>query len=268
VLSEKVDRKYEAEMRMGRVLNIQDRSNPAVRVKTEDASATWANITETRQQITISRQAYVAFLVEDIAELQANIDLRAEYTGACGYSLTSYIEGDITSGLASLPSSFSQLVGTLGADPTDDDLLRAVQYFNDGDVPQSERFWYVSPAFHIGLLKIDKFVSQLYVGQDRATRAITEAMIGKVYGAPVYESSLANNNPAAANQSYSWFGHKRGVALIMQRKPQTHVRYEILETGWGVLVDVIYNFAERLIAPSTLGGGASDDRFNVGLRAA
>lgn len=268
VLSDLVDRKYEAEMRMGRVLNIQDRSNPAVRVKAEDASATWANITETRQAITISRQAYVAFLVEDIAEIQANIDLRAEYTGACGYSLTAYVEGDATSGLASLPSSFSQLVGTLGSDFTDDDLLRAVQYLNDGDVPMQDRFFYVSPPGHIALLKMEKFTSQPYVGQSDAEKAVKQARVGRVYGASVYESSLANNNPSAANQSYCWFCQKRGVALIMQRKPQTHVDYIILETGWGVLVDVIYQFAERLIAPSTLGGGTSDDRFNVGVRAA
>ena len=56
-------------MRFGRVLTIPDRSNPAVRMKTEDTSATWANITETQQTLTINKQAYVAFLVEDIAEL-------------------------------------------------------------------------------------------------------------------------------------------------------------------------------------------------------
>ena len=57
-----------------------------------------------------------------------------------------------------------------------------------------------------------------------------------------------------------------GVALIVQRKPTTHTDYIILEGGWGVLVDCIYQFAERLIGPRTLGGGTSDDAFNVGLR--
>lgn len=268
VLSSLVDRKFESEMKVGRVLNIQDRSNPAVRVKSEDTTATWANITESRQQLTINRQAYVAFLVEDIAELQANIDLRAGYTAKCGYSLMAHIEGDATSGLASLPSSFSQLVGTLGSDPTDDDILRAVQYLDDGDVPSDGRFFYASPAAHIALLKMDKFTSQLYVGQSDAEKAVKKARVGMVYGAPVYVSSLANNNPSAANQSYAWFCHEDGVALIMQRKPVTHVDYIILEGGWGVLTDVIYQFAERLLPPSTLGGGTSDDRFNVGIRAA
>lgn len=268
VLMDLVDRKYESEMRHGDVIHIQDSSNPAVRIKAEDTSATWANITETQQNITINRQAYVAFLVEDIAEVQASIDLRSMYTKKAGYSLTAFIEGDVTSGLASLPDDFSQLVGTLGSDPSDDDLIRAVQYLDDADAPADGRFLYGSPAFHAALLKMDKFTRQEYVGQSDAEKAVKRAKVGMVYNAPVYISTLANNNPAAANQSYAWFCHKNGVALIVQRKPETHTDYIILETAWGVLVDVIYQFAERLIAPATLGGGTSTDAHNVGIRAA
>lgn len=58
-----VDRQYEKDLRFGRTVVIRDRSNPAVRIKTEDTSATYSNITETQQTLTISRQAYCAFLV-------------------------------------------------------------------------------------------------------------------------------------------------------------------------------------------------------------
>ena len=268
VLSELVDRKFEAEMRFGRIINIQDMSNPAVRFKTEDATATWANITETRQAITINRQVYSAFLVEDIAELQSNIDLRGKYTAKLGYVITATIEGDLTSGMASLPSSFSQLYGTLGQDPTDDDWLSALQALEDGDVPDRGRFIYASPATYLSFLKQEKFTSQLFVGQSSAERAIKEAMVGQIYGAKVYKSSLANNNPSAANQSYSWFGHPEGVTLIMQMKPKTHVDRVILEDSWGVFTTAIYQFAERLIPPSTLGGSTSNDRFSTALRGA
>lgn len=268
VLTELVDTSYDDQMRFGRILAIQDMSNPAVRVKSEDTSATYGNITETQQTVTVSRQAYVAFLVEDIAEIQANTDLRKGYTDGAGYSLVAYVEGDATSGLASLPSSFSQLVGNLGSDPTDDDFLRALQYLDDGDVPRAKRFIYASPATHIALLKMDKWTNALRVGQATAEKAVKRAEVGEAYGARVYVSSLANNNPSAANQSYTWFCHERGVVLIRQRKPTVHSQYVLLETGWGVLVDVIYQFAERLIAPSTLGGGTSDDRFNCGVRGA
>lgn len=268
VLSDLVDRKYEAEMKMGRIINIQDISNPAVRFKTEDASATWANINETRQQITVDLQAYVAFLVENIAELQANISLREEYTSKSGYSLMATVEGHATSGLASLPANFSQILGTLGSDPTDDDWLRAIQYLDDGDVPDDGRFIYCAPPVYISLLKNEKFTKASYVGQASAERAIKKARVGDIYNCGVHRSTLANNTPSAANQSYAWVCHREGVALIIQQKPVTHVQFVILEDGWGVLSTLIYKFAERKIPPSTLGGGTPDDRFNVTIQAA
>lgn len=255
-------------MRHGDVLRIPDSSNPAVRVKTEDTQATMSNITETQQNITVNRQAYAGMQFEDIAEIQSNWPLRDTYTKKMGYSLAAYIEGDLTSGLASLPASFSQLVGTLGVDPGDDDWLRAVQYLDDGDVPRDDRFIYASPSAHISLLKLEKFTNANFVGQARAERAVLRAYINDAYDCPVYLSSLANNSPSAADQSYAWMSHRRGVALIQQRNPTPHVDYQLLDLGPGVIVDCIYQFAERLIAPSTAGGGTANDRHCVAVRAA
>lgn len=266
VLATLVDRQYEDNLRMGRIIAIQDRSNPAVRIKTEDASATYSNITETQQTITISRQAYCAFLVEDIAEVQSHVDLRSEYTDGTGYSLMAFIEGDVTSGLNSLPDNFSNLVGTLGSDPTIDTLIDAKSNVDRADAPQADRFWYVSVGFHNALLKQTVMSSTDYRGDAAVTSNKNGELVGNIYGAPMYVSTLAATNPAVAGQSYGWYCHKRGVALIIQRDVRVHEQYVLLETGTGVLADAIYNFAERLIAPKTLGGGTSDDTFNCGLR--
>ena len=262
-LASYVDRSFDKVMRKGDIVHIQDASNPAVRVKSEDTAATWSNRTETQQNVTINRQAYVGFLVEDIAELQAKYGIRQIYTTKAKYSLMAYVEGDATSGLASLPASFSQLVGALGTDPVTDDLIRAKQYLDDGDVPESDRFFYASPPTHAALLKQDVFIS----GDYGPSGAVQSGNAPKaVYGATTHVSSLANNTPSASGQSYSWWGHKKGVALIMQRTPSVHLEWENLHIGWSVIIDIIYQFAERLIAPSTLGGGTSNDRFNVGVR--
>lgn len=265
-LADLVDRSFEDEMKSGDIIHIQDFSHPAVRVKTEDVAATISNRTETQQNVTINRQAYCRMLFEDIAEVQSKYALRSKYTTDMAYSLMAYIEGDVTSGLASLPDDFSQLVGALGSDPTNEHLIRAVQYLDDGDVPESDRFFYMSPPTHAALLKQDVFIN----GDYGPSGAVSKGRVTKpVYGATAHVSSLANNNPAAAGQSYSWFCHKRGVALIMQRSPMVHPAWWNTDYfGWDVVSDVIYQFAERLIAPSTLGGGTSDDRFNVGVRGA
>ena len=265
-LADLVDRSYEDVMKSGDIIHIQDISHPSVRVKSEDVAATIANRTETQQNITINREAYCRMLFEDIAEVQSKYDIRSKYTSDMAYSLMAYIEGDATSGLASLPSSFSQLVGTLGADPTTDNLVRAVQYLDDGDVPETDRFFYMSPPTHAALLKQDVFVS----GDYGPTGAVSSGRVTRpVYGATTHVSSLANNNPSAADQSYSWFCHKKGVALIMQQSPKVMPPWWNTDYfGWDVVTKTIYQFAERLLPPSTLGGGTSTDRFNVGVRGA
>ena len=261
-----VDRSFEDNMRMGRIAVINDLSNPAVRIKTEDTSATYSNIVETQQTISISRQAYCAMLLEDIEDLQSHVDLRSKYTDNMGYSLMAFIEGDATSGLMSLPASFSNLVGTLGSDPTIDTLIDGKSNLDRADAPQDNRFWYVSPGFHNSLLKQSVMSSSDYRGDAAVMSNRNGKIAGDVYGAPMYVSTLAANSPAVTGQAYGWACHKRGTALIIQRDVRVHEQYVLLETGTGVLADVIYNFAERLIAPKTLGGGTSDDKFNVGLR--
>lgn len=266
VLATFVDRSFEDNMRMGRVAAIQDLSNPAVRIKAEDTSATYSNITETQQTITISRQAYCAFLVEDIEAVQSRVDLRAKYTDNTGYSLMAFIEGDATSGLMSLPANFSNLVGTLGSDPTIDTLIDAKSNLDRADAPQDDRYIYVSPGFHNALLKQAVMTSSDYRGTAAVESNRNGQIMGPVYGAKMAVSTLAANSPAVAGQAYGFFCHKRGVALIIQRDVRVHEQYVLLETGTGVLADVIYQFAERLIAPKTLGSGTSDDKFNCGLR--
>ena len=253
-------------MKSGDIVHIQDWSNPAVRVKSEGTNSTYVNIAETQQNITINREAYVRFVVEDIAELQSKYAVRSRYTEKSTYSLMAHIEGDATSGLASLPDDFSQLQGTLGADPTTDHLIRAVQYLDDGDVPEDGRFFYMSPPTHAGLLKQDVFVS----GDYGSSGAVSRGRVTKpVYGATTHVSSLANNNPSAAGQSYSWFCHKKGVALMIQQAPKVMPMIWSNDMfGYDTVIKTVYQFAERLIAPSTLGGGTSDDRFNVGIRGA
>ena len=204
--------------------------------------------------------------VEDIEEVQSRVDLRSKYTDKAGYSLMAFIEGDATSGLMSLPANFSQLRGTLGSEPTVDTLIDAKSDLDRADAPQNDRFILFSPGFHNSLLKITQLVSGDFVSGGAASATQNGQLVGKYYGAPVYSSTLTANSPNVSGQAYGFFCHKRGIALVMQRAPRVHDQYVLLETGWGVLVDVIYNFAERLIAPKTLGGGTSDDKFNVGLR--
>ena len=96
-------------------------------------------------------------------------------------------------------------------------------------------------------------------------KAQKNGVVGMAYGAKVHISTLAGNNPAAANQAYGWYCHKKGVVLIQQQKVQIHTQYTILEVGWTVLGNTIYNFAERLILPKTAASTSPNDAFNVSV---
>lgn len=262
-LSDLVDRSWESDLVVGDTVNKPDRSNPAVRFKSADTAGSYSNVTETQDVLVVNLQAYTGFIVEDIAEIQSKYAVRSEYTTASTYSLMSVVEGDLTSGLASQPSDFSQLTGALGSDPTTDNMIRAVQFLDDGDVPEGDRFFYMSPATHASLLKQDVFVS----GDYGPKGAISSGRVTQpVYGATTHVSSLASNNPSTSGQSYSWFCHKKGNMLAIQRSPTVHTQWENLEIAWGVVVDVIYGFDEHLILPKTLASTTPDDRYNTAIR--
>lgn len=262
-LSSLVDRRYESSLTVGNICTVADTNNPAVRWKADDTTGSYANAAETHQNIVVDKHAYTGFLVEDFADVQSKYDVRADKTQKSTYSLMSTLEGDVTSGLHNLPDSFSQSDGALGSDPTTDNIIRCVQYLDDADVPEEGRFFWMSPATHAALLKQEVFLSGDYgpkgaVGTGRVSRP--------VYGLTTAVSTLCNNNPTTANQSYSWICGKAGVALIQQRTPTVHVQWENLEIGWGVVVDVIFGSIERLLLPRTLGSVTPSDIYNTALK--
>ena len=264
-----VDRKYEAQLKFGRQIEIPNMSNPAVRWKSEDTSATWANITETNQTLSVTLHGYVAFLVEDVAEIQSKYDIRSGYTSKAAYSLAATVDGDATNGLVSLADNFTGQYGTLGDDPTDDTILAAKNGLDINDVEMGGRFIWCSTGFYNALLKIDKFTRSNYVGDAAASAAVRNAKVGDIYNMPVHMSTLAYANPsggATAGQAYAWMAQKEGVFLIMQRQPTIHTQYVILETAWGVLVDMLYNFATKTFVPKTLGGTTAADLKTVAMK--
>lgn len=203
-----------------------------------------------------------------IAEIQSATPLREGYTAKMGYSITATVEGDATLGLVSLGNGFSQLAGTVGVDPSDDDLLQATQFLADADAPDDgELTFWMSPACYTAIQKIDKFTRSNYVGQAAAEANVRKGALGEIYGAQIFRSSLARNNPSSADTSYNWFFHKRAVALVMQQMPTVHSQYIILEDGWGVYVGSIYNFCERAIPPSTTSSPTSGDQLAVAIGA-
>lgn len=259
VLAGLVDRHFEKQLKVGDTLNIPFISNMTATAKTGASNITLNTITEQYEQITCTTHEHVAFAVEDIVAVQSNTGLRSKYTKKAGYVIGASMDETI----AALAANFSQYVGTLGLELTDDNLIRAWQYLEDFDMPESDRFIYISPAAYAGLMKLDKFMHADYVGG--GGKGVRNAFVGKLYGANVHTSTLTYK--AAANQCAGWFCHKSGVALIQQHLKTTS-QYSIHEDADVVLSTNLFGLTEIVMPPKTEGGAAGSevDYANVYLK--
>lgn len=257
VLAGLVDRRFEKKLKVGDTLNIGYISNLTASALAANTNVTLEAITEAVEIITVSTHEHVCFAVDNMVTVQAQTNMRRKYTEKIGYALGSSMD-EILSALA---TSFSQSVGTLGLELTDDNLIRAWQYLEDFNMPSGDRFIYLKPAAYAGLLKLDKFMHADYVGG--GGRGVREAYIGKLYGADVFTSTLCN--APGSGQCAGWFCHKSGVALI-QQQIKTRSDFVIDRNADMVLGTNIFGASEILIPPTTEGGATAVDYANVYLK--
>ena len=221
----------------GDVFHLPARHNLTANTKSAGTDATPEAITETEQTFTVSTHQIVAQEIEDFAEVMSKYDIRSEFTKAASYSLGRAMD---VAAAALLDDNTSQTVGTLTAELTDDNFIRAWQYLQDSSGPAPYK-GVVSPAAWGGMLKIEKFTQQLYNG-DTKGRALHEAEIGRVYQCKMHSSPLTVGT-APNSSGHMWAGDH--FFKIIKRKPTMHTWYSPLATAWVVSDDQIYGMFER-----------------------
>lgn len=262
VLPKLCNTQYESQMSIGRTLQIPLRGNLDTQTKTEGYSNTisFQAISENAgshvnnyQQVVVSTYEYAAQLLNVVIDKQSKYNERQRITKQIGYALMRGVEVTI----ATLFSSFSQIVGTLGSDPDLAVLQRAWQYLADQDVDDESAAWVFSPAPIAGFFGNDKLTSRDFVP---GANAITTAKIGNLLGHPVYRSNLLV--APAAGQTNCAFFHNEAIILIRQIKPTMKNQYLIEHNADGVIGFDLYTAAEaKWVSETPLGdntpGGAS-----------
>lgn len=193
--------------------------------------------TETDQDFTVSTHQIVAQEIEDYAEVMSKYDIRAEFTDAAAYALS---RAQDVACAALFDDNSTQTVGTLAAEMTDDNFIRAWQYLSDS-AAKGPRKGVVSPACWGGMLKIEKFTQQLYNG-DTNGRALHEAQIGKVYNATFYQSQLTVGT-APNSSGHLWAGDH--FFKVIKKPPTMDAWHSPLAKAWIVASDVIYGVFEK-----------------------
>ena len=240
VFANLVDRKFEKGLSFGDKIHVPSVGNLASRTKSINTAITYETITETNTDIDIATHEYAAIALENITRVQNNRDQLKLYAGKLGYALALAVD-DV---LAGLVDNFSQTVGTLAVELTDDELLRARQYLDDADAPQDSRVMVVSPAQETGLLKLDRFVHNDYDsvhGPGRET-GLEKAYVSSFMGMPIYRSVNVEGTNAAGHDNGMF--QKEAVALVMQISPKTYHQFDIDYIVDKVAIEQLYGTQE------------------------
>lgn len=240
----------------GDVFHLPNRHNLTANTKSAGSDATPEAITETEQTFTVSTHQIVAQEIEDFAEVMSKYDIRAEYTLAASYAHARAMD---VAAAALLDDNTTQTVGVLAAELTDDNFIRAWQYLQDSAAKPPFK-GVVSPAAWGGMLKIDKFVQQLYNG-DTGGRALHEAQIGNVYSAKMHTSNLTVGT-APNSSGHMWAGDH--FFKIIKKAPKQDTWFSPLAKAWVVATDQIYGCFELQEADEA--AGATTDNLLHGCR--
>ncbi len=165
------------------------------RTKSEgnDNALTYDQQTDTKITLAVDQWVYQAIEVEDFADALSGFDIEDLYLNEMG----EVIARDEDAAYAALVDNASNTSGVLGSDPTEDDLLAAMQSLNENDVPQEGRSWVFSEKAYARLHAQAKFTSAEYV----SGRPIETANILELLGTPVRHSPGIEGTNAAGHDN-------------------------------------------------------------------
>lgn len=244
VFARLVDRRFEDELKAGDTIHVPSRTHLTAQTKTKasNAAIVYETQTETNTDITVATWEYVAVALETIVKVQANRDMMEFYAPEMGYALALAVD-DV---LAGLVDDFSNTVGTLTAETTDAEYIRARQYLNDANAPMDDRAIIIAPAAESGLLKLDRYVNNDYSaihGDGARETAQEKAYVTSFYRMPVYVSTNVEGTNAAGHDNGMF--HRHALALVMQEKPKTYpVTWDPDYLVWKVVMEQLYGSRE------------------------
>lgn len=210
----------------------------AARTKAEGNSGndiTFDVNTEGAVQLTINQWMYSAWELEEFEESLSIVDLKKWQTRNAAYVLDTSIDDT----LAALVDDFSQVEGTLAVDNTDTEIRRAVQYLDDANAPDADRYFVMSPATTNAMLAIDRYASSDFNKGGGVN--IVRGTFGEIYGLKAVRSTNVEGSNAAGHDNGIF--QKDALAMAMRMKPKVRKFDDILNLSeqhaisaiWGVI---------------------------------
>ncbi len=212
-----VSARYKDEAGVGTTIrwsNISAPNSGAARQKTEGNTNTTTKdaTTEVAVTLTINQHWYSQFELEEFENALSIVDQVRWASRGAAYVVNLAVD-DV---LAGLPDDFSNPVGTLAIDGTDDDVRRAVQYLDDANAPMEGRFFGMSPAMKNAMLGIDRYASSDFNRGGAAN--IIKGSFGEIYNLMAFVSTNVEGSNAVGHDNTI---HQRdAIALAMRMQPR------------------------------------------------
>lgn len=229
------DRHYEKYAVAGDTIVVPVLSNITASAFNASADINFTTTNEAAVNISLNQRYYAAYGVDDFSVKQDSIPYLDAAKPKLGYAIALQIDDTI----AALINSISGTAGTEGTLIDQDTLIKAYEVVNEGDTPETERFWVFDPETITDLLKCDYFVRMDYGVESVHARGFSGRQI---FGAPVFMT----NNLLLVNSSYhaAFYGHKETIALVMQMEPTVTVERHTPRLSDVVIAKGLWGVAE------------------------
>lgn len=186
-------------------------ANPVVATKTENTAVDAQTLTYTTDVMALDQHKVIQYLVEDIAQAQANIPLISDMLEKAARKLAedmdAYVYDQLKLASAAAPDhriayANSATDNTMGKA----DLLAARELLNIQSVPMGDRFVAVNPTQEKELLLIDDFVHADKYG---SPQGLVNGELGRLYGFTIVMSNVVDAAEAVAfHRSACAFGRQ------------------------------------------------------------
>ncbi len=178
----------------------------SARQKSESTNITYDSNTDTAFTLTIDQHWYQADNVEEFADALSGFDIEGAYAPALVEVVVRKEDDTIA---ARVDAFTNQTVGAMSNENTEAELIRAIQYLDDADHPESNRSWVFSNAGALGLMKQNKWSSRDFTDN----RPVDTGSVPRLYDLAARKTNNTEGDNAGGHDNVlahkSWVVHHR-----------------------------------------------------------
>lgn len=215
----------------GDVVRVPFTAGVDARAKSASTAVTYDSPEGTPIAINIDKHYYAAFLLEDIAKVQSNYELKSAFQKRLAEALARQVDTDL---MALYGSAGTTVSG--GAAIDDADILSVVAAFDAANTPEGERRGVIGHYTKGDLLGINKYTAYDQTGKTGKAVDGSNGLVGSVYNIDLYHSGNVPTNTTGRNL----FFHKSAISKVVQQKPKVEMEYSVDYLGTKVASHTIY----------------------------